>query len=183
MIRFLKKTVIAGIVLFLLGVFFYLVVLPKVLPRQYATQVEKYTEQYDVEPALVYAVIYCESKFSPEALSHAGAMGLMQVTPETGWWVASQIGELDPDAIDLYDPDTNITVGCWYLNWLGERFSEQETALAAYNAGHGNVAKWLDDADISTDGVNLDDIPFNETKVYVKKVMIMKKLYEICYGI
>ncbi len=79
-------------------------------------------------------------------------------------------------------PETNIRLGCWYLKWLDEKFSGvQETGLAAYNAGHGNVAKWLADEEKSRDGMKLDEIPFGETKSYVKRVQLAEKLYRIAY--
>lgn len=181
MIRFIKKLFTLAVSLALLVAFGYCVVLPRVLPLKYQDIVEKYAKQYQLEESLVYGVIFCESHFEPEAISTAEAVGLMQVTEETGSWAAEQMG-LDPNAIDLTDPDTNIRIGCWYLNWLNEKFDGvTETALAGYNAGHGNVAKWLANEEMSLDGITLDEIPYGETESYVKKVELAEKIYRYVY--
>lgn len=181
MIRFIKKLFTLAVSLALLVTFGYCVVLPRVLPLKYQDMVEKYAAQYQLEESLVYGVIFCESRFEPEAVSSADAVGLMQVTKETGWWAAEQMG-LDPNTIDLTNPDTNIRIGCWYLHWLYEKFDGvQETALAGYNAGHGNVARWLTDEEMSRDGITLDEIPYGETKSYVKRVELAERIYRFVY--
>lgn len=181
MIRFIKKLFTLAVSLALLVTFGYCVVLPRVLPLKYQDMVEKYAAQYQLEESLVYGVIFCESRFEPEAVSSADAVGLMQVTKETSWWAAEQMG-LDPNTIDLTNPDTNIRIGCWYLHWLYEKFDGvQETALAGYNAGHGNVARWLADEEMSRDGITLDEIPYGETKSYVKRVELAEKIYRFVY--
>ena len=168
MIRCIRKLFTLAVVLVLLAAFGYSVVLPRVLPLQYRDIVEQYAAEYGLEEAFVYGVIFCESHFEPDVISSADAIGLMQVTEETGKWAAAQMG-LDPAAIDLTDPDTNIHIGCWYLSWLTEKFGGvSETVLAGYNAGHGSVARWLADEEMSWDGITLDEIPYEETKSYVK---------------
>lgn len=184
MLRFLRKMLIWLLLLFAVAAFGYFFVLPKVLPTKYREQVEKYAKMYDVEESLIFAVIFCESRFDSDAHSRAGAQGLMQVTTETGWWVANNLDYLDAETIDLKDAETSIAVGTWYLKWLEDKFGEvQPTALAAYNAGPGKVSQWLGDKQYSEDGYHLEKIPFPETNSYVKKVEFMKKLYEICYGL
>lgn len=181
MIRWLKKLILWLLILCFLAAFAYYVFLPRALPRDYAEYVEKYAGEYQLEESLVYAVIFCESHFQTEVVSQAGATGLMQVTEETGRWAAGQIG-INPDDLNLKDPETNIRLGCWYLKWLNEKFNGvRETGLAAYNAGHGNVAKWLADREKSKDGLNLDEIPFGETKSYVRRVQLIEKLYRTIY--
>jgi len=182
MIRFFEKIAKLCLVFVVLGMAAYLFILPRVLPREYRAEVSYYANYYDLEESLVYAVIYCESGFDKDARSRAGAMGLMQVTQETGWWAADQIDYLDADNLDMFDPDTNIALGCWYLMWLDARFDEQSTVLAAYNAGHGNAAKWLADENMSQDGRTIDEIPFGETRNYVKKVDFIQKLYKLFYS-
>ncbi|MBQ9091891.1 MAG: lytic transglycosylase domain-containing protein [Anaerotignum sp.] len=158
-----------------------MVVLPRVLPLKYQDIVERYANAYHLEKSLINGVIFSESHFETEAVSRAGAVGLMQVTTETGWWAAEQMG-LDPNSIDLTDPETNINIGCWYLGWLLEKFDGvTETALAGYNAGHGNVQKWLADEEMSKDGITLDEIPYEETEGYVKKVQLAEKAYRYFY--
>lgn len=184
MIRFLKRVFHFLLVLCILAAVGYFVVIPRVLPMEYQESVEKYAQAYDLEPALIYAVIFCESRFEPDAVSRADAKGLMQVTDDTGVWVAGQIEGMDASAIDLFDPDTNIQIGCKYLEWLFEKFDgNPKTALAGYNAGHGNVARWLADEEKSRDGISLDEIPYEETEHYVEKVELVKKLYEWIYRI
>lgn len=181
MIRFIKKVFTLAVTLVLLVSFGYCVVLPRILPLRYQELVERYAAENRLEESLVYAVIFCESHFEPEAVSSADAKGLMQVTNETGWWAAEQMG-LQPETIDLTDPETNIRIGCWYLGWLYEKFDGvQDTALAGYNAGHGNVAKWLANEEMSRDGITLDEIPYGETKSYVKRVELAEKIYRLVY--
>ena len=181
MIRFIKRLFTTAVVLALLVTFGYCVVLPRVLPLKYQDIVERYAAAYDLEKSLVNGVIFCESHFEPDAVSSADAVGLMQVTQETGWWAAGQMG-LNTDTLDLTDPETNIRVGCWYLNWLTDKFDGvTETVLAGYNAGHGNVSKWLADTEMSADGITLEEIPFEETKSYVKKVQMAQLAYSYVY--
>ena len=181
MIRFIKKLFTTAVTFALLVSFGYFVVLPRVLPLEYQDIVEKYTAVYGLDKNLVNGVIFSESHFEPNAVSSAGAKGLMQVTDETGWWAAEQIG-LRTDTVDLTDPDTNIRIGCWYLSWLLDKFDGvTETALAGYDAGHGNVTKWLADEEMSADGITLEEIPYEETKSYVKKVQLAQLVYSYVY--
>ena len=181
MIRFIKRLFTLAVTFSLLVTFGYFVVLPRVLPLKYQDIVEKYATANELDINLVNGVIFCESHFEPDAVSSADAVGLMQVTTETGWWVAEQMG-LDAENIDLTDPDTNIRIGCWYLHWLTEKFDGMtETALAGYNAGHGNVSRWLADEEMSADGITLEEIPFEETKSYVKKVQLAQRVYGYVY--
>ena len=181
MIRFIKKLFTTAVTFALLVSFGYFVVLPRVLPLEYQDIVEKYTAVYGLDKNLVNGVIFSDSHFEPNAVSSAGAKGLMQVTDETGWWAAEQIG-LRTDTVDLTDPDTNIRIGCWYLSWLLDKFDGvTETALAGYNAGHGNVTKWLADEEMSADGITLEEIPYEETKSYVKKVQLAQLVYSYVY--
>ncbi len=158
----------------------YQVILPKVLPLDYQEIVGQYAKEYELEEALIYAVIFSESGFRESVVSHAGAVGLMQVTPTTGDWIKGHLN-IEKE-IDLTDPKTNIALGCWYLKWLYEKFDHNwATALAGYNAGQGNVEKWLADEQYSLDGSSLSNIPFPETAQYVEKVLFMQKIYEFFY--
>ena len=181
MIRLIKRLFILAVMFALLISFGYCVVLPRILPLKYQESVEKYAAEYGLKKSLVNGVIFCESHFETEVVSSADAIGLMQIQQETAWWAAQQMG-LNPETVDLTDPDTNIRIGCWYLNWLLTKFDGvTETALAGYNAGHGNVEKWLNDAEMSKDGITLDEIPYNETKSYVKKVELVQQVYAYVY--
>ena len=157
-------------------------VLKLLYPIQYTDLVEREAEAYGLDPALVYAVIRTESGFDPEARSHAGAMGLMQMTEETFVWMQEILGEsgaYGPE--DLYDPQISIRYGCAFLSRLIGHYGRIETALCAYNAGMGNVASWLSDPLYSSDGVTVDLIPFEETRNYVQKVLQAESMYRELY--
>lgn len=132
-----------------------------------------------VKPSLVYAVIKAESGFHEDAVSRAGAVGLMQLKPATAQFICEREG-LEFDAERLKEGEYNIKLGCLYLRYLFEKFSF-EVALAAYNAGEGTVRQWLNDSTYSSDGITLERIPYSETAGYVKKVLHFKKMYEILY--
>lgn len=152
-------------------------------PRDFSEYVEQYAAEYDLAPSLVYAVIHTESHFDPEAVSSAGAVGLMQMTPDTFDWAQWREKVSEPAGEEmLTDPETNIKFGCATLHHLGKLFATEETVLAAYNAGMGNVSKWLDDPTYSDDGETLHTIPFPETEQYVKKVAAAKEMYQTLYN-
>ena len=142
-------------------------------PKKYSVYVQKYSEEYNLDENLVYSIIKAESKFKEKALSRRGAKGLMQIADITRDWAIEEL-ELGDD-IDIYDPETNIRVGCWYLNTLYKEFGKTDLVIAAYNGGSGNVKKWLSDKEYSEDGESLNVIPFPETDKYITKV---KKNYE-----
>lgn len=148
--------------------------------REFTEFVTKYSNEFDVPEALVYAVIRAESNFDPEARSGVGAIGLMQLMPDTLDWLSRLLDEDNPTG-EINDPETNIKYGTYYLRHLYDRFGNWKTVLAAYNAGHGRVATWLENPEYSDDGVTLKKIPFEETKNYVNKVNgnynTYKKLY------
>lgn len=147
----------------------------------YLDEIQKYSNEYNVDPKVVLAIMKVESDFNPSAQSHANAKGLMQVMPETAKHVA-QILKTDPNSIDLNNPDTNIEIGTCYLKFLMTNFRDLNTVYAAYNGGFGNVTNWLKDEKYSQDGVTLSNIPVEETKHYVKKVNKALKAYEVLYG-
>ncbi len=151
-------------------------------PREYADYVEVYARQYGVPETLVYAVIRTESSFDSGAVSSAGAVGLMQMMPETFVWLTDEILFDHLETGMLYDPETNIRYGTYYLSRLYDRFGNWETALAAYNGGVGNVDKWLEDPTLADGTGGLKRIPFKETRRYVKKVVDAWDMYERLYG-
>ena len=139
-------------------------------PKKYGVFVEKYAAEYELDENFVYAVIKCESNFDTMAKSSKNARGLMQISEKTGVWAAEEIGLENYDSQKLFDAETNIHIGCWYLKKLINQFGDIYTAAAAYNAGSGNVSLWLKDEHYSGDGKTLSHIPFRETTVYVKKI-------------
>lgn len=152
-------------------------------PIKYGEYVREYSEKNNVDPFLVLAMIKVESNFNPKAVSPKNARGLMQIMPKTGQWGAQAL-KLDSYKLEsLFEPDTNISIGCWYLNVLSKQFGDNtDLILAAYNGGSGNVNDWLKNKSYSNSGKSLEKIPFKETEKYIKKVLncraIYKKLYE-----
>lgn len=154
-------------------------------PQGYSEYVEQSAKEFDLDPALVYAVIRTESNFNPDAVSGAGAHGLMQITDDTFAHYGDLRGESgDYSTEALYDPALNIEYGCHILRDLLDTFGDERCAVAAYNAGPGNVEKWLADEDISPDGKTLvtENIPFEETRSYVERVEESKEMYHQLYG-
>lgn len=141
----------------------------KIYPLKYEQEIIAAADEYNLEPELLSAVIFAESRFQEDATSHVGAMGLMQMMPSTFAEIQQRRGEtLDDEA--LYDPYVSIDYGAAYLGYLYNHFGDIYTACAAYNAGIGTVEGWLLDEDCSEDGVTLYYIPFGETSSYVEKI-------------
>lgn len=151
-------------------------------PLPYRDTIAYYGRVYNVDPLLIAAVIKAESNFDSQAVSERGARGLMQVMPETGLWAADQIGEPDIDIKDLFDPETNIKLGAWYLSDLKKEFDDSNVlVLAAYNGGRGNVKDWLAGKTLINPEGSISQIPFPETRHYVKKVLLYHRLYSCLY--
>ena len=148
-------------------------------PKNYSEYVEKYSEMYKVPEAICYSVIKCESGFDSAAVSPSGAIGLMQLMPSTFEYLSSLLKEEHETGL-LYDPETNIRFGIFYLSVLYERFGEWETAFAAYNCGPTRVQGWIDSGMADEDG-KLTEIPIGETKTYVKRVNAAIEKYEKLY--
>ena len=151
-------------------------------PAELESFVSEYSQKYRVPENLIYAVIKTESKFDSSAESSVGAIGLMQIMPDTFIWLTNdRIGDRFSVGM-LYDPETNIKYGVYYLSWLHDRYADWDTALAAYNAGPGNVDKWLENPSVTDlESGKLQNIPFKETREYVKKVNKALKKYESLY--
>ncbi len=150
-------------------VFTLFVAIDVLFPIRYYGIIKKYCKEYNVQPSVVLSVIWTESKFRPDAVSLAGAQGLMQLMPSTAKWLSSQLG-CDED--DLSDPEYNIMLGVYYLSYLKTKFSG-DYIFAAYNAGEGNVEKW-----ISAGG----EIRFPETRDYVDRINAVNRLYRLRVG-
>lgn len=144
--------------------------------------IEKTSDEYSLDPFLVCAVIYTESKFDDKAASGAGAVGLMQIMPSTGEWIAGKLKIKDYTDDYLLDPNINIQMGCWYLNYLSNKFDgDINLVLAAYNAGPQTISKWLANKEVSSDGKTLTNIPYKETDNYVKRVNSAYEKYKSLY--
>jgi soluble lytic murein transglycosylase len=137
-------------------------------PLEYRAIVRGHARNYHLEPALLAAVIYAESKFHSDAESASGAIGLMQLLPSTAHGIAVHTGGSRFQTTDLYDPEINVRYGAWYLRHLLDKYGDENEALAAYNAGQDNVDRWL----ASGSGIR-----FTETRAYVDRVEDLKRIY------
>ncbi len=152
-------------------------------PLHFEQIVRVHADNYDLDPALVAGVIYAESKFDPATRSSAGAVGLMQLLPETAQGIADRTGGAHYTEADLADPDINVRYGCWYLRHLRAKYRDSgdatRLALAAYNAGQANVDKWIK----ATPKGQQVAIPFPETRAYIDRVMHLRDLYRRAYNL
>jgi soluble lytic murein transglycosylase len=135
-------------------------------PLQYEGIVRGHAQNYDLDPALLAAVIYQESKFDANARSDSGAIGLMQLLPETAKGIAARTGGTRFTVDDLLDPEINVRYGSWYLRHLLDKYGSEEKALAAYNGGQGNVDR---------------GIHYPETRHYVQRVLELRDVYRRAY--
>ena len=177
-----KKLILILLILIVLGVALFIGkndIYKYLYPKKYSDYVEFYSKEYNLDENLVYSIIKAESKFKEDAVSRKGAKGLMQIGDGTRDWAAE---ELKLEKVDIFKPQDNIRIGCWYLRYLLDMYDGKlETSLAAYNAGCGNVNKWLADSQYSSDGETLDSIPYKETDGYVEKTVKYMSAYEKYY--
>ena len=143
-------------------------------PLEYEQIVRGHARNYQLDPALLAAVIYQESKFRADAKSESGAIGLMQLQPQTAQGIAIRTGGSRLQTSDLYNPEINIRYGSWYLRHLLDKYDDEKTALAAYNAGQRNVDEWRAEG---------KEIQFPETRAYVDRVEELKGIYRDAYGL
>lgn len=173
------------IVIFTLAVLWYQKTYPQKLehmfyPLEYKESIAQASKDYSIDPHLICAIIYVESKFNPRSESNAGAVGLMQVMPQTGQWIAKKQGR--PFSVsDLNDPATNIDMGTWYFRYLKSKYGNDKLALAAYNSGFRNVDRWLKNNSSSTVDEMVTRIPFEETRAFVVRVKSAEKMYKKLY--
>ncbi len=137
-------------------------------PLRYSEYIRVHAEAHHLDPALMAAVIYQESKFQPSVESSSGAIGLMQLTPSTARGIAIRTGGSAFRTSDLYNADINIRYGAWYLDNLFAKYHDERLVLAAYNAGQGNVDRWI---------AHSEPIQFPETRAYVSRVEHLKGIY------
>ena len=152
------------------------------LPLRHEDIIRQQASEKDLDPTLIAAVIYTESRFRDQT-SIAGAKGLMQITPDTAKYIARLSGGTAFRLDDLSDPQVNISYGSYYLRYLIKRYGGNEVlALAAYNGGEGNVDKWINRALDDERQLKVSDIPFPETKAYVGRVEEAKREYRRTYS-
>lgn len=159
-------------------------ILKIIYPKTYKEIVSVYSEKYNVEENLVFALIKAESNFNSEAVSHRDAIGVMQIMEETAKDVANKNSiKIENENIkqELLKIDNNINIGTKYLSTLLEKYKNKEIAVAAYNAGIGTVDGWIQKGIIKSDGSDIENIPYKETNNYVRKILRNYKLYEELY--
>ena len=143
---------------------------------KYQEEIYKYSEEFSLEPELLAALIYVESRFNKSSRSSKGAVGLMQLMPSTAFWIAEEIKYNDFNINDLNDPEVNIKFGSWYFAYLYQKFdNDLIKAIAAYNAGENNVNNWIDDG---WEGDIDQKLPFSETDNFVRRVLSTKDYYK-----
>ncbi len=179
--KFFKRIltfVIIAIILVTVGAIYLTVT----YPLSYKKSIDIYSKKYNVDPYLIAAIINVESNYDKKAISHKEARGLMQISPSTGYWAAELLKIEDFNLDLLFEPETNIMIGTWYLDNLSKEFDNNlQLMLAAYNGGSGNVKKWLENMEYCEDGIYLKKIPFKETEQYVEKVLKNVKVYKMLY--
>lgn len=172
------KIIIFLIVILILG----FVYLNMKYPVGYNSTIKKYAKQYDLDPYLIASIINVESSYDKQAISPKAARGLMQISSQTGKWASEELNIEDYSEELLFQPETNIMIGSWYLDRLKSEFdSDLDHVLIAYNAGSGNLNKWLQNEEYCQDGKNISNIPFEETEKYLVKVKHNYKIYSTIY--
>lgn len=156
-------------------------ILMKIYKLEYSEYVKKYAKEYDVDKYLIFAIIKAESNFDQDAVSHREAKGLMQLMYSTAEDIAKKVN-VDLNEENVLEPDININLGTKYISMLIQKYGNINLALAAYNAGSGNVDGWIEKGTLKEDGSDIENVPFTETNNYVRKILrdyeIYKKLYE-----
>lgn len=161
-----------SLLLFVLTVLIFLLSFRSIYPIKYKEIIVEYSERYDIPPELISSIINAESGFDKDSVSSVGAVGLMQVLPSTATEISNKFGYSE---YDLYNPRTNIEFGCYYLRYLLNIYNQDVVySLCAYNAGLNNVKYWDFKGDI-------EKIPVNQTKNYVKKIVKNIQVYKVFY--
>ena len=179
-----SAAILAILLLSVLAGFLYSVIFERLdrvrYPQQYQNYVAEYSAAYGVPEYIIYAVIKTESDFVSNAVSSAGAVGLMQLTPDTFEWISMLMKETNDPGM-LYDPGTNIRCGTYLLSYLYMRYNRWDVVFAAYNAGVTRADQWLTDPQCVDENGELVHIPFEETEKYVKKVNDAMDVYQRLY--
>ena len=150
-------------------------------PKRYETYVQKYSEELQIDPMLTFAIIKTESNFKEDIESKSGAIGLMQLMKDTAKEQAEKLG-IEYTKEMLYNPEINLKLGLNYFNTLLDYFNQNYIlAFSAYNAGLGNVQKWIQEGIIKSDGSDIENIPFKETNLYVRKIIKNYEIYKDLY--
>lgn len=183
------KLIITLIAIALLAVILFKVldiqtfVLKKIYKQEYSEYVNKYAEEYNIDSMWIYAIIKVESNFNKDATSNSGAKGLMQLMDSTAVEMAKKVGIKDFNSEMLFEPEVNIQLGAKYFDELLAKYNENYyLAIAAYNGGIGNVDDWLNSGIINANGSDIENIPYKETNMYVRKTINSYSRYTKLYS-
>lgn len=187
----LKRIFLVIIILIILWLIFFPIlkidkfIMKKIYPKKYEYYIENYAEEYNVDELLIFAIIKTESNFNEKAKSKSNAIGLMQLMENTAIELANKTQNYNANNSisekEIYDPINNIELGTYYFSTLLEQYGNIGIALAAYNAGMGRVNEWIEKGIIKSDGSDLENIPYQETNMYVRKVLNNYKIYQELY--
>ena len=175
------KKFFKSLILVILIIIFAFLTMKRLFPIKYSEFIDKYSAEYGVDRSLVYAIIKAESGFDENAESEKGAMGLMQLTEETALWCGEKMG-LELSTEEIKNPETNIKIGVWYFKYLLDVTNSKEIAIISYNAGINKVKEWIEDGKITADSLKVNSIPYEETKNYIKKVLLYEQIYITLYN-
>lgn len=181
--KFLKFILVFLLLIFILAILFKVFnvdkyILKSLYPKKYEEYVITSAQDFNIDENLIFAIIKNESNFENKISSSKGAQGLMQLMETTAVEVAESIGISE---YDISNPEINIKLGTSYYAYLYSKYKNDGLALAAYNAGSGNVDKWIANGILQKDGSDLENIPFKETNMYVRKVLQTEEIYEYLY--
>lgn len=178
----MKKIII--IIIILISIIILLLRIPilqKIYPKKYTEYVEKYAQEYEIDELLIYSIIKAESNFNENAKSKSNAIGLMQIMLATAQEMGEEIDIEEVTEENLYKPENNIKLGVKYFKSLVEKYNNYNLAIIAYNAGMGNLDSWIEQGIINKQGDDIENIPFEETKNYVKKILQNYSIYKEIY--
>lgn len=185
--KFARRTMIILAIILILVILFKVIniqnfVLKKIYKQEYSEYVNKYAEMYDIDPLWIYAIIKVESNFNKDAKSNSGAKGLMQLIDSTATEMSKKLEIENFESDMLYDPEINIMLGTMYFDELLTKYNQNYyLAIAAYNGGIGTVDSWIEKGVIDSDGSNIENIPYKETNVYVRKTINSYYVYKDLY--
>ena len=182
-----KILILIFIIIFIYILLFYIIklqdiIMKKIYPTIYSEYVYKYSEEQNLDPLLVFAIIKAESNFKPNIVSSSNAKGVMQLMESTASEIANKIGIEYIENSTIFNPEINIMIGTKYFKELLDLYEGNRLlAITAYNAGIGNVDKWIENGIIKKDGSNIENIPFKETNNYVRKIIRDYRIYQELY--
>ena len=185
--KFTKMIIVSLLVILVMIILFDVLNVQKVVLKQfykqeYSEYVNKYAELNNIDPMWIYAIIKVESNFDKNATSNSGAKGLMQLMDGTAKEMAKDLNYENFESNMLYEPEINIMLGAKYFDELLAKYNENYyLAIAAYNGGIGNVDEWINKGVINSDGSNIENIPYKETNMYVRKTIKGYTVYADLY--